>query len=100
VTLVDGIRAGHSKLDVRLSLPWFGQRYYVRLMSGSERRNARRLDGENQSGLNKISIFYGLALFLLFASAVFGAAIFLYLVKSMLGINLFEAHSPLHRFFF
>lgn len=92
--------ARRRSVDIRLSLPWRGKGYYVRLLSGRERRNPRRLGEERQTGLAKISIFYGLVLFVFFASAIFGAAVFLYLVKSMLGINLFETHSPLHQIFF
>mgnify|MGYP001820607228 CR=1 FL=1 len=93
-------RYGRHDFDIRLSLPWFKNRYYLRVLSGTEQRSPQRLDAEKQSGIAKISIFYGIVLFLFFASAIFGAAIFLYIVKSMLGINLFEAHSPFHRIFF
>jgi hypothetical protein len=93
-------RAKRRSFDLSLSLPWFGRRYYLRLLSGPERGNTRRLNEEHQTGLTRISIVYGLILFVFFASAIFGAAVFLYIVKSMLGINLFTGHSPFHRIFF
>ena len=88
------------EIDIRLSLPWFNGRHYIRILTGPERRTPQRLHTEGQTGLARISIFYGVILFLFFASAMFGAAIFLYLVKSMLGINIFESHSMLHQFFY
>lgn len=93
-------RIRRRSFDIRLSMPWFGGRYYVRLLSGTERRHMGRLNAESQTGVVRLSLASGLILFAFFASALFGAAVFLYIVKSMLGINLFEAHSPFHRIFF
>ncbi len=38
--------------DLRFSLPWFGQRYYLAFVAGPERRSAarRRVDRQNRRG--------------------------------------------------
>lgn len=71
-----------------------GRRYFIDIRIGRERRAAERLADEGQARLplaTLISCGFG-SLFLM----VFGAACFAYLLKSLVGINLFDRDSVLH----
>ena len=75
------------KIDFRASLPFFGKRYYLRLVSGRERRNVKRLKREGQLGLKEVSIVYAvmacsvIGIFMTFMIAS------LYILKSYLGLD-------------
>lgn len=87
----------HHIVDFCASMPFArGQRYYVRLIVGPERRNTERLDQEGQTLLRRQAIVYSTLLAAITSQALFGLLCTLYLLKSMLGINLFEQQSPLH----
>ncbi len=88
-------RAQHA-LDFRVSLPAPGGGIYLVLLAGSEKRNATRLACEGQTHATRVSIAF---LFLTLVSLAFlglGCITFLYIVKSMAGIDLFDGPSFLH----
>lgn len=81
-------------LEWRLGLRMPGRRYYVNIRIGHERRTATRLLLEGQKRVPLATVFYcsaGAAFFLLF-----GIVCFVYLLKSMAGINLLGRESWLH----
>ena len=82
-----GLVAKHS-VDIRKSFPWFGKRYYVVVLSGRDRRAAAR------QGESKWIVYATTALITTFVLAG-GVLVFLalYLLKSALGIDLFENFS-------
>ncbi len=74
-----------------------GSRFYLNVRLGIERRTLSRLthDGQRHLPLGAIaSTLAGGAFFV-----AFGLICFLYLVKSLLGIDLFAGNSPLHALF-
>lgn len=82
-----GLVAKHS-VDIRKSFPWFGKRYYVVLLSGRDRRTAER------QGESKWIVYATTVLLTTFVLAgVMLALLALYLLKSALGIDLFESFS-------
>lgn len=84
-------------IDYRVSIPtglWGS--WYVVMLAGRERRNAARLAAEGQTSLSRRTVLISAALLVLLAAALFGALCALYLVKSLLGIDLFPGPSPLH----
>ncbi len=72
----------------------FSRRYFVRLRVGEERRDPGRLNAEGQVALGTGAVVYGLAGSAAFL--MFGVFCFFYLLKSMLGVNIFGDASPLH----
>lgn len=87
----------HHVVDFCASMPFArGQRYYVRLIVGPERRDAERLDQEGQTQLRRQAIVYSTILTAITSQAIFGLLCTVYLLKSMLGINIFEQRSPFH----
>ena len=86
-------------IDYRVSVPFFGKRFYVTLLAGRERRSLARLAGEGQ--LPSVQMFnlnpalHGILL----AIVIFGMAMGAYIVKSALGIDLFEGDSAMHEIF-
>lgn len=89
--------AGRHGLDFKASVPLLpGKRFYVRLLPGTERRSAARLDREGQTKLHRVALVHGAIVLLFFGYAVFGAFCFAYLLKSALHINLFNGQSPFH----
>ena len=93
-------RSADQIFDYRISMPFFGRRYYFRCFAGNERRAPVRLAAEGQSGIAKTSIAAAIAVWTFVSMAFFGTAVFLYLVKSAMGVDLFEGPSPLHFVFF
>ena len=89
-------RARHA-IDYRVSLvlPFVGA-CYVTLLAGPEKRNAGRLDREGQRGARRRAGLLATVALLLAGCLLFGALSGLYLLKCLLGINLFEGASPLH----
>lgn len=84
----------------RASIPILGGRYYVAFFVGREQRTAERQITENQRkswlhttvSLSAVAMGLSTMLMCLLATA--------YLVKSLLGIDLFDDHSFLHGLFF
>ena len=96
---VDRPSAQHI-MDYRLSLPFGTRRFYVRLLCGRERRKLSRLIAEGQTNpwltlAAAVLLFW----FMITVSLVF-LTIGLYLLKTVLGIDLFDGPSFLHRILF
>lgn len=92
-----GNAVAHHSVDYRVSvgLP-SGKRYYVTLLVGPERRNRERLIREGQLSRARSATVFGFVAMAALGCLVFGAFCLLYLLKSLLGINLFGGQSPLH----
>ena len=95
------VRPGASHIiDYRLSLPFGSRRFYVRLLFGRERRKLSRLIAEGQTNpwlmlAAAVLLFW----FMITVSLVF-IAVGVYLLKTVLGIDLFDGPSFLHRLLF
>jgi hypothetical protein len=84
----------------RASVPLLGQRYYLAFFVGSEQRSPRRVaaDGQRRSFLHTT---FGLSAALMFACMlVMSTLATAYLLKSLLGIDLYDGHFFLHGLFF
>lgn len=83
-----------SDREWRLGLALGRRSYYLHVRFGTERRSPERLEDEGQvpvpvavtASLTTVLILFGL----------FGVFCFLYLLKSMAGIDMFSGESPLH----
>jgi hypothetical protein len=84
-------------MDYRVSLPvpFAGQCYLV-VLAGRERRNEARLAAEGYTRPSRQATVYSIALVLLLAFSTFGILSFLYIIKSLVGIDLFDGPSTLH----
>jgi hypothetical protein len=71
-------------------------RFYVALLAGPERRSKARLDREGQTSMSRQAILVAAIASLTLTFSVFGLFCSLYLLKSVLGINVFRAGSPFH----
>lgn len=78
---------GSHKIDVRGTIKFFKWRYYYVFLSG---RNRRTLS-DSELKLSRLINTLGVALFV-FTSMIFGF-LTLYLIKSAMGINIFEGFS-------
>ena len=87
-------------LDYRLSVPLGSRRFYLRVLCGRERRKLSRLIAEGQT--NPWLTIAATALIFWFMMTVSLALIVvaLYLIKTALGIDLFDGPSFLHRLIF
>jgi hypothetical protein len=83
----------------RTSMPLFGQRYYLAVFSGHEQRRPDRIEAEGQRRPWGYTIVSLLAVVGGISTVVMCTIASAYLVKSMLGIDLFEDHFFLHRTF-
>ena len=84
-------------VDYRVSVPVpFAGRYYLVVLSGRERRNPDRLAGEGQTSTSRIAALYSTLAAAMLGFAVFGMFSCLYLVKSLVGIDIFPGDLPLH----
>ena len=86
-------------IDYRVSVPFFGKRFYVTLLAGRERRSLARLAGEGQLPSVQMFNLNPALLGILLAIVIFGMAMGAYIVKSALGIDLFEGDSAMHEIF-
>jgi len=77
----------HHHIDIRGTLPWFNYRYYYVLIAGKNKRELSRAELK----ASRLFTAFLLTCFLS-VSALFGLLI-LYLLKSALGINLFDGFS-------
>ena len=94
-----GPRAPHV-IAYRMSLPFLGRRYYFAVFAGREQRSLARLVAESQRKSWWHTTFSVSALLMCLSTGVMCALATAYLVKSMLGIDLFDEHFFLHRLFF
>jgi hypothetical protein len=94
-------RQGSHIIEYRTSIPYlFGQRFYLTIFFGRERRNLARLLAEGQLNAKRIAALYGLCAGM---GAIVFATIFVitvYITKSAIGIDVFDGPSPLHDFVF
>lgn len=88
------------KTDFRVSLPFFGRRYYLRFLGGIEQRNDGRLQREGQSCPRRQSLAYTVLLSVLVSSGLVAGVVILYFLKSVLGVDLFQDHSIIHNLIF
>lgn len=87
-------------IDYRVSVPFFGKRFYITLLAGRERRSLARLAREAQLRAKHIAMFYSVILLFLGCVSVIGLALLGYVTKSALDIDLMDGPSFLHQFFF
>lgn len=87
-------------IDYRVSIPFFGRRFYVTLLAGRERRSLARLAREAQLHAKHVAIFYSVLLLFLACVSFVGAVLLGYIAKSALDIDLTDGPSMLHQFFF
>jgi len=74
-------------VDARFTIPLFGRHFYVVLLAGRERRSRRRLAADRTA--HPIATLGNLAFAVtFFGSLAVSAAVVLYLMKSVLGIDL------------
>lgn len=93
-------RPGSHKLDYRVSVPFFGRRYYFVLLGGKDRRTRARVIHEGHAATWRLSLAYVILMSAVMSGGMFAVVLVLYVVKSLLGINVFEEHSILHNLFF
>lgn len=92
-------RAKHL-VDYRASIRCVGQAYYLRVLIGPEKRDRSRLQREGQVGIGKVAALLLVTGWLTMAAIAAVAAIALYVLKSLLGIDLLDGPSILHDLFF
>ena len=85
-------------IDYRVSLPFFGGRYYLTFLFGKERRVLSRIKSEGQASLTKTSIVYVAVLWLLISISLLASLVLLYVIKSAVGLDLFSGPSVFHDF--
>lgn len=90
-------RPGKHKIDYRVSVPFFGRRYYFVFLMGRERRTLMRIHSEGQDTVWRMSVAYTILMSAIAMGGFVAAIMLLYVVKSMVGIDLFDEHSFLHR---
>lgn len=89
----------HS-IDFRTSLSFFGIPFYVTFLMGRERRSRERLAMEGQTQVHRVAIAHIILTVLIGLSLLAAVGCILYLVKSAVGIDLFDGNSSLHELFF
>ena len=87
-------------IDYRVSVPFFGKRFYITLLAGRERRSLARLAREAQLHAKHIAAFYAFALLILGCLTLIGTVLLGYVMKSALDIDIMEGPSLLHGYFF
>lgn len=86
---------GNHTIDLRASIPLPTGRWYVTILAGRERRSADRLAQEGQTNWMRRAAVYMLIMAALLWLVVC-AIVIAYLLKSALGLDFFDASSPLH----
>jgi hypothetical protein len=86
-------------IALRASFRWLEKRYYVAMFFGEDSRNVERLKAEGQTDAIPVGVTFFILLSAVAAYAVVPIAIALYMIKSMLGIDLFDGPSPFHQLF-
>ncbi|MDO6567488.1 3-phosphoshikimate 1-carboxyvinyltransferase [Alteromonas sp. 1_MG-2023] len=82
-----GRRWGKHKLDLRGTLGIGRSRFYFVLLGGKDKRDPSRIE----SKIGQLTLAAGFTFFIIFSLAV--GMVLLYILKSWLGINLFEDFS-------
>lgn len=101
-TLFSALRVNSNNhlFSVRSSIRLPGQRYYLTVFFGRERRNLDRLREEGQLDPDEVSMAYIIIFAVAFFASIIVVAVGLYAIKSFLGIDIFDGPSPLHGMFF
>ncbi len=84
------------KLDFRVSLPFFGKRYYFVLLGGAERRSILRIERDGQNAPWRLTAAYFVIVTLLASVGLTALILGLYALKSLMGIDMFEGSSFMH----
>lgn len=92
-------RVSPHVIDYRVSIPFFGKRYYLTVLAGRERRSRARLAREGQLMSGQVARLDATVLGVALAFGLIALAFGLYIVKSALGIDLFEGNSAMHEVF-
>ena len=92
-------RVSPHVIDYRVSIPFFGKRYYLTVLAGRERRSRARLAREGQLMSGQVARLDATVLGVALAFGLIALAFGLYIVKSALGIDLFEGDSAMHEVF-
>lgn len=88
--------AARHLVDYRVSIPFFGRRFYAVVLFGRERRDLQRLGNEGQLSSWRVQIaYYALIVGVAGVFTLF-TIIALYVAKSALGIDLSDGPSVLH----
>lgn len=87
-------------LSYRISVGFLGRRFFVAVLAGQERRSSERLAIEAQHKRWRHWLF-GAALLVGFGSTMLMCTLATaYLLKSLIGVDIFDEHFPLHQLFF
>lgn len=105
VTLMASLMAppqAEHAITYRVSTSFLGHRIYLALFSGAERRVPKRVARQKRTPLYLLmNLVIGcLTLLAMVMAVLIWAAIVLYLVKSWLGIDIFDGPSFLHEYVF
>ena len=92
-------RAPHL-LNFQVSLPMVGGRHYLAVFFGREKRNPERLRSEGKLKPLSQLLGYGLVVWIVMSLLAATGLVLLYLVKCMLGVDLFPGPSALHGLIF
>lgn len=92
-------RVSPHVIDYRVSIPFFGKRYYLTVLAGRERRSRARLAREGQLMSGQVARLDATVLGVALAFGLIALAFGLYIVKSALGIDLFEGDFAMHEVF-
>lgn len=87
-------------INFQASLPMLGGRHYLTIFFGRERRNRQRLSAEGKLRPFVQLAGYSLIVWVLLSLLAATGIALLYLIKCMLGIDLFKGPSVLHNLFF
>ena len=82
--------------SLRSSFRVAGRRYYLALFFGHERRSLERLRNEGQLDPGEVSFIYIVLGVLMLIFGIIFIGLFVYMVKSLLGIDIMDGPSPLH----
>ena len=82
--------------SLRSSFRVAGRRYYLALFFGHERRSLERLRNEGQLDPGEVSFVYIVLGVLMLIFGIIFIGLFVYMVKSLLGIDIMDGPSPLH----
>ncbi|WP_420935749.1 3-phosphoshikimate 1-carboxyvinyltransferase [Alteromonas sp. A081] len=86
-TALAGRKWGNHKIDLRGTISFFRSRFYIVVLAGKDKRDLSR----EEARAGKIIMALGLMVFVSFSILV--GLFLLYVLKSWLGINLFEGFS-------
>lgn len=91
-------RPDYHKADLRVSVPFFGKRYYMRFLAGTERRSKSRLEHEGQNRLSRQSLMVTVLISGVVTTALIAMIFGFYILKTLAGVDIFEDHSLFHQF--